>query len=265
MDNDQANIMFRVTPFRGGPKAAVIGPVKLSERKTGGGLDRWRKIGIQLQVKPENTLDPCSPTSVKLYAEVDEVEDAPGGDNLPHTDPCLPLEVTDDPNGWTYTSTTSSNGLPGGCPDHDLANKTTCWNVDQNIQIWGYDDDVLQAEDAVAEGDQNYQAVLRVYVIDDGGDERYTTLTENAASLPGAGSGDGPRTVEFDIEDNECGAYGILYMDVGNPNAFTDPNYRDSDGNPLPDCYVDIYDAIELATKWLDCSYLQDPSCESYL
>ena len=71
--------------------------------------------------------------------------------------------------------------------------------------------------------------------------------------------------LEILVEDNECGAFGISHVDVGNPNAFTDPNYQDEDGNPLPDCYVDIYDVIELATKWLDCSDISDPSCESYL
>ena len=46
-----------------------------------------------------------------------------------------------------------------------------------------------------------------------------------------------------------------------------DPNdYADEDGNPLPDCYVDVYDVIEFVIKFLDCSDPQDPcSCESYL
>jgi hypothetical protein len=256
MDNDQANILFRVTPFNGGTKVPVTGPVQLQEQLGGaqGTLVRWRKVGIQLQVQPVNDADPGNPTSVKVNAVVEEVEGQPGGDNLPWTDPCLPFVEAEDPNCFTFTSTTSSNGLPTGCADHDLANWTTCWNVDLNVKIWGNDDAVLQAEGAEAEGDQNYQAVLSVTVIDDGGDERYADLAE-----------DGPKTVNFDIGDNECGAYGILPMDVGNPNAATDPNYLDDEGNPLPDCYVDIYDVIEFATKWLDCSYMQDPSCESYL
>ena len=127
------------------------------------------------------------------------------------------------------------------------------WYESQSIEIWGNDDDVLQVE-AFAEGDQNYRAVLEVTVIDDGGDERYADLAE-----------DDPKTVQFDIEDNECGAFGISYLDIGNPNAATDPNYIDDDGNPLPDCYVDIYDVIEFATKWLDCSDPQNAGCESYL
>jgi len=249
MDNDQANILFRVTPARGGTRVAVTGPVQLWEEYTASDLLRWRKIGFQLQVQPSG--DP-----VKLNAEVTgEIE----GDNLPPTDPCLPLQEADDPNCFTFTSTTSTNGLGSGCADHDVANKTTCWNVDQNIKIWGNDDAVLQVmgdygEYPTVDGDQNYQAVLEVTVIDDGGDERYADLAE-----------DDPKTVDIDIQDNECGAFGVLPLDVGNPNAFTDPNYRDSEGNPLPDCYVDIYDVIELATKWLDCSDIHYPYCESYL
>jgi hypothetical protein len=238
MDNDQANILFRVTPARGGARVPVDGPVQLWEEELPAGI-RWRKIGMQLQVQP-------SGGPVKLNAEV-----TGGNDNPPLTDPCLPLQEADDPNAFTFTTTTSSNGLGSGCSDHDVANRTTCWNVDLDVKMWGNDDAVLQAEEgAEAEGDQNYQAVLVATVIDDGGDTRFTGLE---------------REVDIDIEDNECGAYGILPMDIGNPNAATDPNYLDDEGNPLPDCYVDIYDAIEVATQWLDCSDISDPACESYL
>jgi len=262
VDNDQANILFRATPARGGTRVPVIGPVQLWEQYTASDLLRWRKIGFQLQLQPMDRTDPCNPlpTSVKLYAVVEEVEDQPGGDNLPPTDPCLPLQETDDPNCFTFTSTTSSNGLGTGCADHDVANRTTCWNVDQDVKIWGNDDDVLQVE-AFADGDEDYQAVLSVWVIDDGGDERYATLTENAASLPGAGADAGPKTVDFDIEDNECGAFGIVPGDVSNRFYMTDPNYEAGD----PDCYVDIYDVIGFVTEWLDCSDIHYPSCESYL
>jgi hypothetical protein len=106
--------------------------------------------------------------------------------NPPLTDPCLPfLEL----NGLIFTA----------------AN----YDVRQPIKIWGNDDDVLQAVGATVAGDQNYQADLVFTVIDDGGDERFTGMQ---------------RTVQFDIEDNECGAFGISYLDIGNPNAFTDPN-----------------------------------------
>jgi len=248
MDNDQANILFSVTKPRGGPKIPVTGPVQLWEQGTASDLLKWRKIFFKMQVKPVNDADPCNPTSVKVNAVVEgEVE----GDNLPTTDPCLPLQEADDPNCFTFTSTTSSNetGLPGDCPDWNTGTKTSCWDVPQPIKIWGNDDDVLQVA-AFAEGDQNYQAILEVYVMDDGGDERYTAME---------------RTVQILIEDNECGAYGLSYLDIGNPNAATDPNYLDEEGNPLPDCHVDVYDVIEFVNQWLDCSDPKDENCISYL
>jgi len=250
-DNDQANILFSVTPFRGGPKTPVIGPVQLFEQYTASDLLRWRKIFFKMQIKPVNAEDPCSPTEVKCNAVVEEAEDQPGGDNLPHTDPCLPYEDADDPNGFTFTSTTSDDGngnptgLVGDCPDWNTGTKTSCWDVPQGIKIWGNDDTVLQIEDAAADGDEDYHAVLIVTVVEDGGDERFT---------------DFERTVDLDIEDNECGAYGILALDVSNPYYMTDPNWADDD----PDCHVDIHDAIGIAFRWLNCSDPKDPNCTKY-
>jgi hypothetical protein len=220
-DNDQANILFTVTPADSETPKTPILPfpetaVQLWEEPG------WRNIGVSLQMPPSG--DP-----VKLQVVVQEAEDQPGGDNLPLTDPVLDPEGPD-PNGLYF----------------DAGN----YDTEQIIKIWGNDDAELQVDEAEAEGDQNYQAVLVVTVIDGGGDTRYTDME---------------REVAFNIEDNECGAYGISYLDVGNPNAATDPNYRDDDGNPLPDCYVDIYDVIEFATKWFDCSDPQDAGCESYL
>jgi len=221
VDNDQANILFKYSSV--GVAATnkwVTGPVKLWEELGDWEMLQWRNIGVLLQVPP-------SGNPVKLQAVVEgEVE----GDNLPPTDLILPFPESPEPNGLIYTAGT--------------------YATPQKIKMWGNDDAVLQALDAAAAGDENYQATLSVWVVDDGGDDRFTGLE---------------RSVTFNIEDNECGAFGYLAMDVGNPNAFTDPNYRDEAGNPLPDCYIDIYDVIELATQWLDCSDPQDPSCESYL
>jgi hypothetical protein len=121
---------------------------------------------------------------------------------------------------------------------------TSGWNVPQDIVLRANDDDVLQAEGEVSEypsvdGEQDYQDQIEFTVADDGGDTRYTGL-EN--------------TLDIDIEDNECGAFGISELDIAN-----------SSGEDEPDCYVDIYDIIEFATKWLDCSDPQDGGCESYL
>jgi hypothetical protein len=239
-DNDKANILFTYSlPEKHAVYADVTGPVQLWEEprvRFGTPYTRWRKIGVTLQVQPLGG-------PVKLQAEVtgDII-----GDNLPHTDPCLPFLDIHDPNGLIFTA----------------ANYST----PQKIKIWGFDDAVLQNEDAEAEGDQNYQAQVVFTVVDGGGDTRYQWLEPDPEDpcapdiLVGL-----ERTVDIDIEDNECGTFGTRPMDVGNPNAFTDPNYRDSDGNPLPDCIVNIWDAIEMAIRFLDCSDISDPSCESYL
>ena len=239
MDNDQADILFTYSPaFTSGggptPDTPVTGSVQILEQLSYSwsvGSIRKRNIGVALQVQP-------------LGDDV-RISVANESDYPPIMDP--PLTTTGEPNALIFT----------------VAN----WDDPQIITIWANDDDELQAEDATSDGDQNYQAVIEFTVIDGGGDTRYEWSVledpEDPCSpefLVGL-----ERTVDIDIEDNECGAFGIMVLDIGNPNAFTDPNYRDSDGNPLPDCYVNIYDAIELATKWLDCSDIDDPSCESYL
>ncbi|MHC4500693.1 MAG: hypothetical protein ACYS21_16470, partial [Planctomycetota bacterium] len=215
--------------------------------------------------KPKNFEDPCNPaTSVKLNVEVTgEIE----GNNYPTTDVTLPFLEFPEPNGFTFTSTTSSNGLPGGCSDHDLPNKITCWNVDHNIKIWGTDDTELQVlgeegEYPSTEGDQNYQANLVFTVIDGGGDERYEWPIIEDPCEPDVVTMVGfEKEVDFNVEDNECGAFGVPSMDVGNPNAATDPNYVDDDGNPIPDCYVNIHDALEVAIRWLNCTDPQREGC----
>lgn len=188
---------------------------------------QWRKIGVLLQVPP-------SGGPVKLQAVVEgEIE----GDNFPLTDPCLPFEEIDDPNGLIFTA-------------GDYA-------TPKKIKIWGNDDAVLQVEGASAEDDEYYQAVLVVTVIDSGGDKRYEGDGE---MVEGVCVDCLEREVEFDIEDNECGAFGLLAMDVSNPYYITDPNYADDD----PDCHVDIYDIIAMATRWVNCSDPKDPNCTKY-
>lgn len=65
------------------------------------------------------------------------------------------------------------------------------------------------------------------------------------------------RIVQIDVEDNECGACGYMRMDVAGGGP-------DGQGNPTPDCYVDIQDVAEMASRWLSCSDPQD-NCEPYL
>jgi hypothetical protein len=224
-DNDQANILFSVSPFqRNNPKTPVTGPVQLWEEPGAVNwwdppLDKWVKIWVTLQVKPLIDGDPCQPTSVKLQAVI---EGEVAGDNFPLTDPCLPYEEIDDPNGLIFTAGN--------------------YDTPQPIKVWGVDDSLLQAGGASADGDENYNVGLIVTVIDDGGDSRFTGLE---------------RIVDLDIEDNECGAYGMLPMDVSNPYYVTDPNWTEDD----PDCYVNIYDIIRMAKEWLDCTDPQTAGC----
>jgi hypothetical protein len=233
-DNDQADILLS-------PKAIWLKEEPLTDFPFV--LSREVTVGVTLQVPPLIDGDPCQPTEVEIRVVL-QSEDF--DENLPIMDP--PLTITSEPNSLIF----------------DADNYAT----PQSFKIWGNDDDVLQVMDDAGgypdgDGDQNYQAALVFTVIDGGGDTRYEWLgledPEDPCSpeiLVGL-----EKTVDIDIEDNECGAFGIRSMDI----TSSDPCAIDEDGNPLPDCYVDIYDLIELATQWLDCSYIQDTSCESYL
>ena len=161
---------------------------------------------------------------------------------------------------------------PDGPDPNRLYFDATDWNVSQPIEIWGNDDDKPQVfkedEDAYpdSDGDENYTAKLTFTVVDSGGDERYGKMVE--VMNPDTGFPyDPPRyewnglvkTVDIDIEDNECGSFGILPGDIGN----SDPCAVDDDGNPLPDCQVDIHDVIEMARRWLNCTDPQGTGCEN--
>jgi hypothetical protein len=237
MDNDQANILFTYSSLfsSGDPDPEItyfegdsIQMVEQPQYSFGTGYVLKRNIGVTLQVKPSG-----GDVRIVVFNEGES-------GNQPKMDP--PLTEASEPNALIFTA----------------AN----WDESQNIKIWGNDDDERQIEEAFAEGDQNYQAEIAFIVADGGGDERYQWEIETDEGTETEGL---TRVVDIDIEDNECGAFGISYLDVGNPNAATDPNYQDDDGNPLPDCYVDIYDVIEFATKWLNCSDPQTEGCESYL
>ncbi len=251
MDNDQANILFTLTPAeQHNPKNPLLPgtPVQVSEQprwQFGWPLKRWREIGVTLQVEPVND-DPCKVGYVRvIVANEGESGNQPIMWLNPEWDFNEPLPPIDEPNAIVFTSDgTAVSGVIGVVSE---------WDESYPILIYGNDDDVLQAEEAFAAGNENYGASL-LFFVESTSDERFAVFTEEE-----------PKIVGIDIEDNECGAYGISYLDVGNPNAATDPNYQDDDGNPLPDCYVDIYDVIEFTTQWLDCSDPQDPACEPYL
>jgi len=247
-DNDQANILFELVGT--GPIRET--PVTLLEYQDcvtlyqgicySGWITFPQTIGVTLQVKPENDESPGSQGYVRVIVEQDDSS----GNPPTMTPPLLPQSPVE-PNAIVFTS-------DGNPPPSGINGAVRQWDVPFDIVLLGVDDDQLQAEGAEEEGGQFYNAPLEFTV----------THTTDARYRDDEGEGL-VRTVDVEIEDNECGAYGILPMDIGNPNAATDPNYLDDEGNPLPDCHVDIYDVIEFATQWLDCSYMQDPSCESYL
>jgi len=250
MDNDQADILFELVGT--GPIRET--PVSLVEYRDcvtlfqgicySGWITFPQTIGVTLQVEPKNDESPGSQGYVRVIVSE---EDESG--NPPIMDPTLLPDG--EPNAIVFTS--DGNPVPG------VIGAVRKWDVPFDIVVVGNDDDQLQAEGAEAEGGQYYYAYL-VFYVDDTTDARYTVWDEGDQQYYGLDRG-----VDISIEDNECGAFGISYLDIGNPYAATDPNYQDEDGNPLPDCYVDIFDVIEFATKWLDCSDPQDPACESYL
>jgi hypothetical protein len=245
-DNDQANILFTLTPReQNNPKYPILSgqTVQIWEQKRLNFYNQWRKIGVTLQVEPSG--DP-----VVITMDVD----LPVGltnPNPPVTDPVLD---------------------PDGLDPNRLYFDSDDWNISQPIKIWGNDDDKPQVfeedEDEYPEsdGDENYTATLTFTVVDSGGDERYGKMVELINPDTGFPY-DPPRyewdglvkTVDIDIEDNECGAFGILPGDIGN----SDPCAVDDDGNPLPDCQVDIYDVIEMARRWLNCTDPQGTGCEN--
>jgi hypothetical protein len=114
----------------------------------------------------------------------------------------------------------------------------------------GIDDDKLQAEPGEEEGSENYEASLEFFV-DASSDKRYGEYVQQYddqgypipdlfewVALEGS--------VPIEIADNECGAFGLLSMDlVGNPNEASDPN--------IPDCHVDMWDFLRIARSWLNC------------
>jgi len=250
MDNDQANILFTITPSeKDTPKTPIIGPVQIWEQPRyfwGSSYDKWRKIGVTLQVEPLND-DPCKVVGYVRVIVANEGES--GNQPIMWLNPDwdiygVPHQRIPEPNAIVFTS--DGNPVSSG-----VIGDVSKWDVSYPILIFGNDDDVLQAEEVFAAGDENYGASL-LFFVESTSDERYAPLN-NENEPEGL-----ERSVDLDIEDNECGAWGISYLDiVGDPSRVSDPNN--------PDCYVDIYDIIEFATRWFNCSDPQDAGCESYL
>jgi len=253
MDNDQADIIFELVGT--GPIRET--PVTLCEYRDcvtlyqgicySGWITFPQTIGVTLQVKPKNDNDPCEPGYVRVFV-TNESESG----NLPIMDPHLLQDGPVEPNAILFTS--DGNPVPG------INGAVRKWDVPFEIEVLGNDDDELQIEEASDDGDQYYQANL-AFSVTEATDERYWRQ-EPELDEWGVPTGEivtirVENSVQIEIEDNECGAYGIMPEDIaGNV---------DGKGDPLPDCYVDIYDVVEMARRWLNCSNPQDESCASYL
>jgi len=258
-DNDKADILFELVgtgPIRETP-VTLLEYQRCTFWSSGTCLGEWvtfpQTIGVTVQVKPENDANPGSQGYVRVI-----VNNEGGAGNPPIMDPNLIGDIPHrpgEPNAIVFTS--DGNLVPG------VIGAVTKWDVPFNITVVGNDDEELQIEEAFEDGDQFYQSYV-VFLVDDTTDERYTEWDEEDEVFYGM-----ERSVQIDIEDNECGALGILPMDISNPYYLMDeetlggdPNdWIDGDGNPMPDCNVDIYDVIEMARRWLNCTEPLDPSC----
>jgi len=270
-DNDQPNIIFALA---GGPlRDRAVPLLEYQDCVTlyqgicySGWITYPQTVSVTMQVEPENDESPGSQGYVRVI-----VEQEGGADNFPSMTPPLLPQSPVEPNAIVFTS----DGL---APPPGVYGAVTKWDVPYDIVLLGVDDDELQAEGAEGgypsvDGDQFYNASL-VFSVDDTTDARYTPETEPEGLV---------RTVNIDIKDNECGALGILPVDISNPyylmdeetlqsiewkpilEGRRDPNdWIDDDGSPMPDCRADIYDILEFATKWLNCSDPQGSGCTRY-
>jgi len=263
IDNDQADILFELVgtgPIRGTP-VTLLEYQDCVTLYQGICYSGWitfpQTVGVTLQVEPENDENPGSQGYVRVI-----VTNEGGAGNPPIMDPCLLPEhahTPSDPNAIVFTS--DGNPVPG------VIGAVRKWDVPFEIVLLGNDDDELQADEAFEDGDQYYNANL-VFYVDDTSDNRYAVWDEEDEEYYGI-----ERSVDIEIEDNECGALGFLPMDISNPYYLMDeqtlggdPNdWVDDDGNPMPDCHVDIYDVLEFVTEWLECSDPQGAGCTSYL
>ena len=244
-DNDQATILS----VKEDGESEQIDPYKLLETPLsfgsgwGGAPDYLTQtVRITLQVEPKNDADPCAP--LDAYVRVEMTKEAE--DNPPSADPCLVPDSTNtpsEPNAIVFTV--------DGAPVVGVIGDAHKWDVPYLIVIQANNDDELQAEPGEDEGSENYGAEL-LFFVESTTDKRYGESVQQYDDqddpIPGFFEWEALETgVPINIQDDECGAFGLLSLDVSNPYWVTDPNWLDEDGFPLPDCYVNIYDVLEMA------------------
>ena len=132
-----------------------------------------------------------------------------------------PLGVADDPNRLTFTVS--------GNPTWNSTTMTSNWNEEQTICLEARDNNAL------VEVDKEW---IRGEVIFDGlsDDVRYQSKEEDGELKA--------TKVYFNVQDNECGAWGYAIADVAGRGANGDE----------PDCNVDLADMAVFVGEWLFCT-----------
>ncbi len=131
-----------------------------------------------------------------------------------------PLGVADDPNRLTFTTTTHQT--------EDPCTMTSGWNVPQTICVEARDDPCL--------AEPGLEWVPGAILLNGTSDDpRYQSEAEG---------GELEETeVQFNVQDNECGAWGYDIADVAGGE----------EGGP--DCHVNLEDAALVYVQWLMCTY----------
>ena len=207
---------------------------------------RTETVRIKLQIPLKYDADPCTPELA--YVKVIMEREGGGEEGEPSFNPptAVPPLLPDGPVEPNAIIFTNDGGSVPGVYGGDFHK----WDVPYTIVIQGIDDDKLQVEPGDSDGSQNYGASLEFSVVEST-DKRYgesvQQVDDQGNPIVGLFEWEAlDLSVPIDIQDNECGAFGIFPLDlVGNPNETTDPN--------IPDCYVDMWDILSIAASWLDC------------
>jgi hypothetical protein len=149
-----------------------------------------------------------------------------------------PLGVADDPNKLTFTVS--------GNPTWNSASMTSNWNVAQQICLEARDDDIRDegVEDAELEWVPGTVSLTPYSE-----DVRYRVdwLNADGSELPGnqdSGGEADETVVDFDVQDNECGALGYAGMDFNE------------------DCRVGLGDFAHFYAQWLICTDPYEDDCD---
>jgi len=223
--------------------SALPDPIELSESDPCTCVD----LKVRLSHKPDYDV------YVRVYPEGWPFgADEPNLAEMAYLDP--PLGVADDPNILTFTVT--------GNPTWDPCTMTSNWNVEQTITVCPIDNDEL-AEAWLEDIDGE------IFLPSYSQDVRYLVPWWN----PDGSNADDPCTPDVEeesdgevdetivvviVQDNECGAWGYDAVDVA--GAFNE------EGEPMPDCVVNLADFAHFYNQWLICTEPYDDAdvCDKF-